>query len=272
MKKNNIAVTIVNYKSYKQTKRLLFAISYSKNVNVSIVYIIENSNSSSEVLKLVKLLKKFSFPAIVEKCQNNCGYSGGHNHAYRTIKKLNIPYDKLLIINPDIIFDSICLKKMTTYLKGNIGGVMCATRDINTRKILYTNLKLEGMFTKYINLNNSSSNYTDYLAGSLLMISKKLLIRIGKPFEDYFMYWEDVDLSLKIKKLKYSLDAINRVKVYRENNLKERNINAIKYSIKNSYKIFKNHPDYFSKNDHRNYLIKMYIRLYYNYILSYILK
>ncbi len=272
MKKSSIAISIVNYKSYKQIKRLLYSISNSKKINISIIYIVENSKSPSEAIKLEKLLNRFSFQARVKKSQNNCGYCGGHNHAYKTIKKLNIAYDKFLIINPDITFDVNCLKKMTTYMKGNVGGVMCSTKDINTRKILYTNLKFKGMFTEYINSNNSSSNNTNYLAGSFFMVSKKLLLRIGMPFEDYFMYWEDVDLSLKIRKLKYRLCSLNKVKVYREGNLKERNINALKYSIENSYKIVHNHPEYFSKKSHMYYLIMMYFRLYFNYLLNFIFK
>lgn len=264
MRKNKIAISIVNYKSYNQIKRLLMAILNSENVSISIIYIVENSNSASELIKLMNYTKSLSLPVKIKKTQKNCGYSGGHNIAYRMIESLRINYEKFLIINPDITFDKACIRKMTANLKGNVGGVMCATKDMNTREILYTSLKLKGMDTEYIkNINSINKCKSDYLAGSFLMVSRGMLRRIGRPFEDYFMYWEDVELSLNIRKLKYRLCSINRVLVYRQENAKIRSLNAIKYSIKNSYKIVEKHPEIFSKINHKQYLIKMHIHYYF---------
>ncbi|MDZ7845886.1 MAG: hypothetical protein U5L96_03410 [Owenweeksia sp.] len=55
---------------------------------------------------------------------------------------------------------------------------------------------------------------TAYIHGAAMMISKKVLEEVGPMYEDYFLYYEELDWSERIRKAGYELLYRGHAKVY----------------------------------------------------------
>ena len=94
----------------------------------------------------------------------------------------------------------------------------------STNKILNKNLKL------------------DWITGCCILLKTDLIKKVGLIDENFFAYYEDVDWSLRIKNLGYSLNLVNKSLVYHHGSKSSKNSSVEGVlSPKVHYLNFKNH-------------------------------
>ena len=268
IKSNRVVISIVNYYSSNQCINLLQAIDNSKRINIKKVIIIDNSMNLKEYINLRNIKKNYSeMDIIIKKQKNNTGYSGGHNLSLKILKEIDLKYDCLIVINPDITFGKHDLARMVKCIKNKYAAAMSATRDYDSGQILYSTLKFDGLITKKIINENASTIETDYLAGSLFAIRKSMINRTKPLFKNFFMYWEDSELSIRIKKNGGLLCSVLNKNVYRQKNDHSRSKYAVYFSLINAVKVANMHRDVFRKID----LIKYFIVTISSFVISDIL-
>ncbi len=122
----------------------------------------------------------------------------------------------ILIINPDIIISRNTICEMGKVLTDEVGIV--SVRTVNTDgKILFDAIKLKGLLQKNI-MSNKETIETDYSQGSCMLINRKVVNEIGLFDERFFIYWEEVDFSLRTRKLKAKLISITTSHIIKSNN------------------------------------------------------
>jgi GT2 family glycosyltransferase len=121
----------------------------------------------------------------------------------------------------------------------SVGGVMARTMS-SSQIILYDYLRLNGLSQKWLIAENEVIE-TDYLAGSCLLLKRAVVEEVGLFNEKFFMYWEEVDLSIRMKNAGYKLISTTLTSIFRKENESIRSLNMTYYLVRNSILMSKLH-------------------------------
>ena len=176
------------------------------------------------------------------------GFATNHNHAF-----IHAKGKYFCILNPDIIFKENPFKILVRCLDDNRLGLV-APRVVNTngriedsaryfptpisllKKALHTTKDTIAMCPAHDLI------YSDWLAGMFLLLPKKVFHQLGGFDDKYWLYYEDVDLSLRCWKLGYSVALCNQVEVFHDGNREShRHIRFFAWHISSMLRFFKKH-------------------------------
>ena len=235
-----INILIVNWNNGKECLNAIECILNSNYLKIRIILIDNNSNSNDlfylEQCKKLSNKKNINLHLILNK--ENLGYSGANNIGFKYITSNNFNGD-LLILNPDVEIQYNTLYEMKNALSfQNVGGVMIRTYASSGTHI-YDSFHLNGMNQVWLKTHQNTIIETDYLAGSCFLLNKNLFDKLYLFDENYFLYWEEVDLSLRIKSLGYKIVSTTYSFVKRNDNEIRRKINSFFYLTRNSFIIIK---------------------------------
>lgn len=129
----------------------------------------------------------------------NLGYAAGMNAGAALVGD---DIDAVLFVTHEVLLDSDCASRLLCALESDatVGMVGPALRLMDNGSLW----SLGGLITKLggvrHNTRESLLHTVKWLDGACLLIRSQLLRDCGGFDEDYFLYWEDVDLSLRISK------------------------------------------------------------------------
>ena len=205
---NDISIIIVNYKSWTHLQKCLNSLEDIDRDSFSFEVIVVDNNSNDN--KLDAFSKKFPTYKFVSNL-DNYGFSSGNNFgAHRANGEF------LLFLNPDTILEKEALLAMLQLAKGNLdyGIVSCAKlnsegkseKEIRFFPKLSTFSGITRAIYKRVNKSKLSQKFIetkdiifpDWVSGSLIFISKKWFDVVDGWDEDYWLYFEDVDLCKRI--------------------------------------------------------------------------
>ena len=189
------------------------------------IIIVDNNSSDDSVERFedhVKSQKKDA--AILIKNSQNLGFAGGINTGLVYAKEHNFEY--IGVLNPDAIADKHWLKslytELTSHPSAGIATGLLLRRDgntIDTSGDFYTTWGLPGPRNRdepTVNAPNQPGEIFGATGGGALYRTA-MLNDIGLFDEDFFMYYEDVDLSFRAQlagwKVRYTPKAIAYHKV-----------------------------------------------------------
>jgi GT2 family glycosyltransferase len=182
-----ISVIILTYNSSKFIDDLLGSLieKYGKKIKDKKLEIILADNASSD--DTVKKARKFEeFVEVIEN-GGNYGFAKGNNLAVKRAKG-----DFLIFMNPD-----------AEIVKGNISDLI---REFDDPKVGIVGGESMGLEEKTgVRFSPSNRSEVDQVSGAFLVIRADLFEKLGGFDEHYFMYVEDADLCLRVKKLGYKV-------------------------------------------------------------------
>ena len=203
----DISVIIISYNVQYFLEQCILSINEaSKNLKVEIIVV--DNNSEDDSCAVVK--KKFSNVTLIENSEN-IGFSKANNQGVKAATG-----DYLLILNPDTIIAEDTLDKIFNFYinKQNLGvlGVKLidgsgefapeSKRGIPTPSVSFN--KLFGISSKRTgkyyatHLEENESGVMDVASGAFMFIKRDVFNEVNGFNEDYFMYGEDIDLSIKL--------------------------------------------------------------------------
>jgi hypothetical protein len=214
----NIVGSIVLYNpNIKKLKKVLYSFYSSNNLNTKLCLI---DNSPTRTSELDKLLEEYKDIDYIFNGKN-LGYGSGHNIA---IKKYADCARYYLIINPDVFFDEKLLTIIYKRLEKRPDIALASTKilynngnqqfthkklpnptDIILRllsnKLLILGSILSKIFKKQMkeyelqHLYKNESFFCPSVSGCFMFFRSEALMNIKGFDEDFFLYFEDVDLS-----------------------------------------------------------------------------
>lgn len=212
-----LSIIIVNYRVYPYLIACLQAVSEALNTLNAEIIVVDN-----ETVKTQQKLVEAKFPLVQWIClQENIGFARANNLA---INKAKGKY--ILFLNPDTLLQPSILQDAVQYLMAHpkVGAVGVQMMDGNGQflpeskrdqpGILGSFFKLTGLanlFPKSAFFNSYALGHLDknqvhsvpVLAGAFIMMPADLTKRIGGFDESFFMYGEDIDLSLRVLQESY---------------------------------------------------------------------
>lgn len=239
-----INILIVNWCSAKTVRDCIQAILLSDEREFRI-FIINNFSSIDDLKEIKSVYNYYSEFTDIELLENNAnfGYAKGNNVGLRFIEDNQIEGD-ILILNPDVRITENTISELKRNLTKGIGIVTPRTRNANG-VILYDAMKLYG-FLQLIIITNNKFIDTQYSQGSCLLINRETMRQVGVFDERFFLYWEEVDFSLRVKNAGKRLVAVTTTHVLRNSNCLSRQPLSFYYSLRNAKLLRSKHGENFS--------------------------
>ena len=220
---NSLAIIVLNWNGADDTLNCVESLQ-QQTLRPEII-IVDNNSSDDSVERFedhVKSQKKDA-PILIKNSQN-LGFAGGINTGLVYAKEHNFEY--IGVLNPDAIADKHWLKslytELTSHPSAGIATGLLLRRDgntIDTSGDFYTTWGLPGPR----NRDEPTANAPDQpgeifgATGGGALYCTAMLSDIGLFDEDFFMYYEDVDLSFRAQlagwKVRYTPKAIAYHKV-----------------------------------------------------------
>lgn len=211
MKAAELSIIIVNYNTKVLLKNCLDSIiNHTTDVNYEILVVDNASTDGSQ--DMIKDL----YPQIELQCnKENEGFSRANNQGYRLSGG-----DYLLFLNSDTLIRNDTILTMMTYIKNNpyvgiVGPKIVNAENRPSRSYMrFLNVKVLFLGSRYlswfINTKKYRLHYDTYdfkstrivpwLSGACFMMRRQVFKEAGCFDENYFLYLEDMDLCMQVKK------------------------------------------------------------------------
>lgn len=197
-----LSILIVNYNTEEYILNFLSAIQ-QQTVDKSLVEIIIVNNNNNDYMDELLNRKNYSL-TIRTILSENIGFGRAMNLAAGNAK-----YEHLLIANPDLILTQPdYLERLIIHAKEHQNYGAIATKLMNEKD--------EDKSEFYCYEFDQKLGYEDqicWFSGALLLIKSDIYQEIGGFDPDFFMYCEDEDICLRIKKRGLELVKINDLSI-----------------------------------------------------------
>jgi len=247
--KNNFKVNILilNWNGIDVLEDCINSILNSDYANFTITVIDNGSTDNS--LKVLR--NKFQEIDIIE-ISENLGYAKGYNYTFSKIK--NLEDDFYLILNNDTVIKKNTISELVSaaeyYGIENIYGPKIINQ--NNKKNWYCGGRLNPINGQayHLGLNKTEdvikykTNETSYVSGCCMLVSKETINFLGGFNERFIMYYEDVDLCLRLKNSNKKCYFVSESTIYHK----------ISYSM----------GGHFSLNKHLTKIVSFLKFIYYN--------
>ena len=200
IKNSRVAVIIVNWRKYNMTDNCIESVIKCNYPNYEII-LVDNESDSSKVSNF-----KYRKNIITILNSKNEGFSKANNQGIEYALKNN--FDYILLLNNDTIIKSNLIDVLVkTAQEKKVFAVQPLILNHNEKKIWNGGGKINYFFGIFSNSKKvyNSFKFIEWFTGCCCLLDLKLFREIGKFDERFFAYYEDVDLSLRIKKNGYKI-------------------------------------------------------------------
>lgn len=143
----------------------------------------------------------------------NLGFAKGMNQGIQKAKG-----DYTLILDSDVMLEPDCLTILLDFIKkeDNVGLLSGYVYDYHNKELIYSGNKVTlGWNFKQSMINESSQVVsTDLIIGGFFLSKTSLLKRFKGFDERYFVYFDDLDLTMRFRKKGFRNLIIPQVRVY----------------------------------------------------------
>ena len=211
-----LSIIIVNYKSWIVLEKCLESIISQNNSDVEVI-ISDNNSGDKELNKFKKKYTKFTWISNTK----NLGFSRACNQGAKIAKN-----GHYLFLNPDTELEKDCLIKLKTKISAFPNSII-SIMQIGSNGINkypygeFLSLKsfngILRFLSRSVKCNYRYNDYKkpflkpDWVSGSFLLIDKKNFNNLSGWDEDYWMYYEDMDLCRRAKNIGMDVVLLNNI-------------------------------------------------------------
>lgn len=206
--KIELSFITINYNGYNHTVDLLQSIKESvSTIDYEVIVVDNNSSNPNEIRDIEDKFPDFKYI----RSKKNLGFAGGNNLGIEAASG-----EHIMLINNDTIIVKDHFDQLIKHIDND------DTIGAATPLILFTKPQGTIQFAGYselspITLRNrligfgeqNTGKYpykeTPYCHGAAMVIKRDVIEKIGKMFEGYFLYYEELDWSLRIREGGYKL-------------------------------------------------------------------
>lgn len=234
MKKTNIAVIIVSYKTAQLTIESLESVLNERNqspeLNINAI-VVDNASGDSEVIGAAIAENQWSKWATLITAPANGGFGYGNNVGFKHALT-NLEVDFFHLLNPDAQLRPNALSTLVHFFKSNkeagIAGSSFLNADESLWPIAFRFPSIYSEFDSGINWSlitkllkkhsvaihmEQKKQPIDWIAGASMMIRREVVEQLKGFDESYFLYFEETDLCLRAKRADISTWYVPESKV-----------------------------------------------------------
>lgn len=221
---NTIAVVLVTYNRSELLRKSLNQLFYVNNDKPDTVYIVDN-NSNDDTAQVVQEFTETFCNIEYFKLDKNIGGAGGFEYGVR--KAFDGGADWIVLIDDDVLLTNQCLKIFASNLSikcfigvredrlGNL--VEFGALETDYRNPFRLNPKVLSLKDAYKSVDKLP-NVVEVDSGSFegFFVHRSVIESIGFPNKEYFIFGDDTDYSIRIRRGGYRIYAIKEARVIRQ--------------------------------------------------------
>lgn len=232
----HVSIIVVTYNSSDDTNKCLQSLSelQTKDAKVNVLVV---DNGSREHYELPEHIRVDMFEVL--RSEANLGFTGGNNLGiYNAVEKYNSEY--VLLLNNDTIVDTKLVTKLLQCAKNNPTlGVVCPkiyfypgnefhasyARNQKGSVLWYAGGSIDwsslSAFHRGVDEVDrghfDAQEASEFATGCAMLLKREVLEKVGIFDKRFFLYFEDVDLSERIKKAGYKIGFCPEAVVWHRN-------------------------------------------------------
>lgn len=211
---NELSIVIVNYKTWDKLAFCLDSILKQIEIEIQVIIVDNNSNDN----KFFVFQQKYKWVTWIENSKNY-GFAKACNIGIENAKS-----KWYLFLNPDTILEPKSIHSLINYCNKKTEHRIIGIKQLNENKKnsnsygLFLNFwSLSGLIRtlirlkkgSYKSINSKEIANPDWISGSFIMIRKEDFELINGWDESYWMYYEDMDLCKRAKKINLKVSLLN---------------------------------------------------------------
>lgn len=239
---DKVAVIIINYNGEKDTLECLNSLKkIIKNAYELVVFVVDNGSNSKFKVQSSLFAREASkvFELKIIRSEVNLGFSGGNNlgihHAIQnkadyilflnndTLVHKNFIIELLKVIKqdprigiavPKIYFERGYEFHKDLYKSNDLGKVLWYAGGVmDLRNVIGHHRGVD----EVDNGQYDKEQEIDYATGCCILIKKEILEKIGLFDEKYYLYYEDSDLSQRVRQIGYKIVYVPKAIIWHKN-------------------------------------------------------
>lgn len=201
-----VFIIILNYNRRDRLKKCLDSIFKINYPNYEVVLVDNNSTDGS-----LEMARAGYSRSVFIKNEENIGYSAGNNVGIRYA--LERMADYVLLLNNDTEVKSDFLLKLIEESEKNsqVGILSPVVFSGLSGKVWFSGGKIDWLRMKTIHqreLQDKNNFETEFISGCAMLVKKDVFRKIGLLDDDFFLYWEDADFSLRAKRAGFKIGVV----------------------------------------------------------------
>ncbi len=240
-----ISIITVDYNGHDLTLDLLQSIDNQSYKNIEI-FVVDNASHAEH-----SAFYQRHYPSVLYiRSEKNLGFAGGNNLAVKQAKG-----DYLFFINNDAEIKEGVLEKLVAQFEKNpvLGIVSPLLLYYNESKsqgkdlIQYAGTTRVHPITarnrtigekEWDNGQYTEAKPTAYAHGAAMMVQREVIEKVGVMFEDFFLYYEELDWCTRIRKAGYDIYIEPNARVYHKESASVQKISGLKAYYLNRNRIY----------------------------------
>jgi GT2 family glycosyltransferase len=220
----DVSIIVVSYNTEALLKQCLESV-FARTLDIEFEIIVIDNASSDGSRRMVKEV----FPGVILiENQKNLGFGQANNLGFKYAKGRNV-----FLLNSDTILLNNAVKILSDYLDDNLQTGICGGNlfDENENPAHSFMRCLPSLFLELNSLfrnnrlfrirygKNLQFNYTNnplevgYITGADMMLRTSILNTVGGFDPDFFMYYEETELTYRIKRLGFSIYNVPNARI-----------------------------------------------------------
>lgn len=194
-----VVAVVLNWNGYDDTAKCVLSLQKAAYANLQII-LVDNASTDGSAGRLERDFPELPFI----KLSHNGGYAAGNNAGIKLALERRADY--VLVLNNDVIVNPGFLWPMVELAEKNpsAGVVTCkALLQSGNGRIYCTGGNISRLRCAGISLPSRSRDHegeVQFISGCILLVRRKVFETIGCFDERFFMYFEDVEFSRRVKK------------------------------------------------------------------------
>ncbi len=203
------AIILLNWNSYEHTANCIQSLHACQGEGFDII-VVDNGSQDGSMQEI-----RDNFPEVILlSFEKNLGFAGGNNSGFEYA--LEHQYEYIMMLNNDVFVEPTFVFHLLNYMDYHpeVGAIQPKIFFNDDRsKIWNGGSKYASFFgwtysNKYMQKEGElqkAVHEVDWITGCALLVRSSVLKQTGLLNEHFFIYYEDVDLSFRIKKAGYKL-------------------------------------------------------------------
>jgi len=209
-----IDIIIVNFNHSDDTFACIETLRHQEGVIVRIL-VIDNGSEDDSLIRLKNQTSDYQLIA----SPKNLGFASGYNLGMRTC--LENGANLILIINNDTLADSNMLSEMVALMAPDVGLVAPIIYYAERPTEVWSQGGRMNWLLMEVIDNHGRNQPTpdlpfesDFLSGCCLLFNRKAIEKVGLLDEEFFLYYEDMDWSVRFQQAGYQKLVAPRAKLW----------------------------------------------------------
>jgi GT2 family glycosyltransferase len=205
-----LSITTINYNESKTTIRLLKSLAAQTDQNFD-VFVIDNFSQEKELEVLKTFISEMSLSINLLEPYENLGFSGGNNIGIK--KALKNGSDWVLLLNNDIQVENGFIAQIQAKLSHSEAGIWGIPLIEQQKTVYCGKIRWLSLNLTHVTDPEECTSSESYIVGGAMAVHKDVFKKAGFLDERYFLYFEDAEFSLRVKKKAFSTNIAKDIRV-----------------------------------------------------------